>query len=443
MRQALSYISDEGVYRTLHQQRTGGFPIDQRKYLFSTKTGKFPSGLLKRVEAFLKFNNVAYGIEDKRPVYGIKNITLPPNLWQHQQEAIVAMIQHKRGLVSIPTGGGKSWVAGHFLCAMPGTCLVTVPTIDLLEQTAADIEGVIGEKVGLIGDGVYAPERVTVGIINSLLNCLQDKKRLPYFGTVGCWLYDETHGAASEGSQQLSIALNKTEYRIGMSGTPWRTDGTDMALEAVMGTIFFSVTEMELINRGVLRRPTINFIHHRHESLPADTEKPSYKAVYRDFITENDERTLVGLERFVYRLRNSRTQNPGIVLLREIKHGQRVQELLDEQYGIVMPFIHQKSSERREVIAALRERTIPGAISSSILDVGVNIRPLEHLLILGGGASEMRQIQRIGRVLRDYPGKADPIIDDIHDVNAPYIARHSAERLALCEDIYPGCVFEV
>jgi len=55
------------------------------------------------------------------------------------------------------------------------------------------------------------------------------------------------------------------------------------------------------------------------------------------------------------------------------------------------------------------------------------IPPINALIISSAGKSTVRALQRIGRVIRKYPGKDHAAIVDFID-NAPYLINHSKAR---------------
>jgi superfamily II DNA or RNA helicase len=65
-----------------------------------------------------------------------------------------------------------------------------------------------------------------------------------------------------------------------------------------------------------------------------------------------------------------------------------------------------------------------------VFDIGVDIPSLDALIMAGGGKSTVRVLQRIGRVIRPFPGKTDAMVMDFLD-NARYLDKHSATRLAV------------
>jgi len=71
-------------------------------------------------------------------------------------------------------------------------------------------------------------------------------------------------------------------------------------------------------------------------------------------------------------------------------------------------------------------------IASVIFDEGIDCKPLDTLILAGGGKSPTRALQRIGRILRPYPNKREAIAVDFMD-NCKYMQSHSSKRASIYE----------
>ncbi len=72
-------------------------------------------------------------------------------------------------------------------------------------------------------------------------------------------------------------------------------------------------------------------------------------------------------------------------------------------------------------------------IATSIFDEGIDIPHLETLIIAGGGKSAIKTTQRIGRVLRKFPGKSKAMVHDFAD-DCRWLKDHYKERRTIYED---------
>jgi superfamily II DNA or RNA helicase len=83
--------------------------------------------------------------------------------------------------------------------------------------------------------------------------------------------------------------------------------------------------------------------------------------------------------------------------------------------------------ERDKVKKDLMEGKIDCVLASRIFDIGVDIPSLSGLVLACGGKSTVKALQRIGRVIRKYPGKKIAAIVDFAD-QAPFLDNHSRTR---------------
>jgi len=73
------------------------------------------------------------------------------------------------------------------------------------------------------------------------------------------------------------------------------------------------------------------------------------------------------------------------------------------------------------------EHKIDCVLASKIFDIGVDIPSLSGLVIACGGKSTVKALQRVGRVIRKYPGKKFSVIIDFVD-QAHFLQEHSKIR---------------
>ena len=69
---------------------------------------------------------------------------------------------------------------------------------------------------------------------------------------------------------------------------------------------------------------------------------------------------------------------------------------------------------------------------NTIFDEGINVKPLDTLILAGSGKSKTRALQRVGRILRTFPGKKEATVIDFMD-NCKYMLAHSRARKKIYE----------
>ena len=233
-------------------------------------------------------------------------------------------------------------------------------------------------------------------------------------------------------------------YRIGVSATPWREAGDDMLIEAVLNkkNNTYAINASKLIELGYLVRPKIYFV-----PILDVFKGKNYNDIYNKAIVDNNHRNgvICKITREMYK-RKRKT----LILIKNIKHGELLQERLLKQLGekvTAMVVKHPKTNvdttvrvknveflsgsdnslRRRAVLEAVKEGKCDILIASTIADEGLDLPILDTLILAGGGKSSTRAFQRIGRVIRLYKDKKVAYVFDFTDYT-PMLRRHSRER---------------
>ena len=191
----------------------------------------------------------------------------------YQAEAVSAWERHaRRGVVVLPTGAGKSLVARLAILRTRRPALIVVPTLDLVEQWARQLEAAFGSAVGILGGGERTLAALTVSTYDSAVLTME------FHGNrFGLLIVDECHhlpGAATQHLARMCIA----PFRLGLTATPERDDGGDRVLRELIGPICY-------------RREIDEF--------RADVLSP-YRTVRLELALEPDEQSLYRQHRDVY-----------------------------------------------------------------------------------------------------------------------------------------------
>jgi superfamily II DNA or RNA helicase len=168
-----------------------------------------------------------------------------------------------------------------------------------------------------------------------------------------------------------------------------------MMLEAATGPVIYRTTNKDLIDAGVSVLPSVKFLRVDAPVLENDLDWPD---AYHNGIVSNTHRNQLAVK-----LAESHACGGKRVLLlvTEIAHGTKLQELLTQK-GIDAQFVHGgcTSDFRLSAIENFKNGGSHVLVSSTILDEGVDIPTIDVMIMLGGGKSPIKLLQRIGRGLR-------------------------------------------
>ncbi|MBM4375362.1 MAG: DEAD/DEAH box helicase family protein [Deltaproteobacteria bacterium] len=342
----------------------------------------------------------------------------------YQREALEAWERHSsRGVIVLPTGAGKTFVAVMAIDRRPRSTLVVVPTLDLLHQWYDLLQAAFARPVGIIGGGYYEPSAITVTTYDSAY--LHAEKLGNRFGLV---VFDECHHLPSE-SYALAARSLLAPFRLGLSATPERTDGGEARYAELIGPIVYRKDIDELSGTYLASYET-----QRIEISLTDEERDEYRAEralylaflrgqgihmsspsgWADFIaksTRSEEgrraflayrrqrqlaltatRKLETLERLLLSHRNDR-------VLVFTEDNATVYEIAER---FLLPAItHQtRVKERSAILQAFNRGELTAVVTSKVLNEGVNVPEANVAVVLSGSGSVREHVQRLGRILR-------------------------------------------
>lgn len=346
-----------------------------------------------------------------------------PPPYPHQQEALAAWAQVKRGSVELPTGAGKTRLALMALRLVARDTLVLVPTLELVAQWCAVIARETGLVAGAIGGGSFELRPVTVCTYASAL------RHAETFGDrFGLVVFDECHHLAGAGYASIAELLI-APYRLGLSATLARPDGRHAVLDRLIGPVCYRKPVGELSGRYLAPYDTqvlyAELTPAEREAYTADRE--TYRGFARGLgIPLGGPRDW---QRFVFAAYRSAEGRAALAAywrqrraafaaeakfalcaaLLERHRGRRMLVFTEDNRTacevsrrFLLPLItHQTGmAERRAILARFREGRWPMLVSSKVLNEGVDVPAASVAIILSGNASVREHVQRLGRILR-------------------------------------------
>lgn len=415
----------------------------------------FPTGLISLARDFFKSESVPYKIVDSREsVERSNNYSMSSDfeLRDYQSDAIEKAVYRQRGIIRAATGSGKTAIASGIIAELGVVPFIFyVTSIDLLKQAKSELEKFIlynGKpvEVGMIGGGICDIKDINVMTVQTAVISLgekfvkyddeddkdnskfeeSDKHRIAnLIRSAKGIICDETHHWASKTAQVIADNSISARYKYGTSATPWRDEGDDMLIDACFGKPIVDINASFLIRKGILVQPSIYFVH-----MPKLDIEGSYQTVYKEGIVENLERNTM-----IANLADQMTQSSRqtLILVKHIDHGKTLESMIPDSF-----FINGSHSakKRSEWLQKMRDKQANVTIATSIFDEGVDVKPLDGLILAGSGKSQTRALQRIGRVIRTYEdpitgiSKKDAFIVDFVD-NTNYLRGHSQKRRAI------------
>lgn len=346
--------------------------------------------------------------------------TITNEPFPYQTEALTAWRAHQcRGVIVLPTGSGKTYVATMAIASRKRSSLVVVPTLDLLNQWYDVLSAAFRTSIGIVGGSYHEVLDLTVTTYDSAY------LHMDRFGhRFGLVIFDECHHLPSP-SYALSARMCLAPFRLGLTATPERTDLR--SYDDTVGPIVYRKDITELSGEYLAPYETVTLEVH----LSAE-EREIYereRATYIGFLRSHGLRMPDEWGRFLMlssqsdagrrafaayrRQRSLALAAPGkIALLSRLLHTHRRDRTIvftednATVYAISRRFLlpaitHQtKVKERSQILSAFNEGKLLAVVTSKVLNEGVNVPEANVAVVLSGSGSVREHVQRLGRILR-------------------------------------------
>jgi superfamily II DNA or RNA helicase len=347
----------------------------------------------------------------------------------YQRDAIAAWQKSgKRGVVILPTGAGKSFVAQMAIEMAGRSTLVVVPTLDLMNQWYDLLVSSFQAEIGLIGGGYFEQGAIVVTTYASAFRFMERMGN--QFGLLVC---DECHHLPGSGFRYVA-EMTIAPFRLGLTATPERSDGGEELMTGLLGPIVYRLEAQQLAGEFLADYSVV-----RLTVQLSDEDQERYqqeRAIFRRFISSQgiDFGSLQGWQMFVIRSARSEAGRRAMQAYRESKRIalgaeaklETLKKLLarhrrervliftaenemvyriSEQFLIPAITHETPIKERSAWLAAFNQGEVLALATSKVLNEGVNIPEAAVAIVLSGSGSSREHIQRLGRILRKQPGK--------------------------------------
>jgi superfamily II DNA or RNA helicase len=339
------------------------------------------------------------------------------NLRSEQQRAldtIMERFQHGDdygGIVRAVTGWGKTVWSCAVIAALKVPTLVIVHKEFLLNQWKERIEQFLpGTKVGIVQQDrcEYEGAGVLIGMIHSLAgNRAYDDA---FWDWPGLIITDETH-RISAATWSVVPGRFRARWRLGVSATPRRKDGTEDVFFHHIGPVIFESSEQRMTPK--IRRVWTDF-----KLIQTPTLNPSLvsKTLLLKFLCGNKARNKVVVEQIILALEAGRKP---IVLSERLNHLDLIEADVKRDWNAAHPdqplttgfYVGGQDEEALEVAAKANIIFATRQFAEEGLDI-----PSLDTIFLTTPMSDVEQA--VGRILRPCEGKKEPVVVDFRDDKA-------------------------
>lgn len=382
----------------------------QRKKSLIDKYCVFPTGLLQRVLIFLSTSKITYELLDfrvKPKSIALCKIPLISGVtpYEAQLSAVESALHYNRGILSMPTGSGKSLVIALIASKLSVKTLIVVPSLEIKKQLTEALNN--------------------LKVLNAVVENI-DSKNLQKMTDFDCLIIDEAHHVAAKTYQKLNkTAWNKIYYRFFLTATPFRNDMEEMLLfESIAGQVIFQLSYKEAVEAKYIVPVESYYI----EIPKQETDAYTWAQVYSNVVVNNTKRNII-LSSLLLKLQLSHKST--LCLVKEVAHGKILADLTG------LPFISGADEQSRDYIRQFNSGEIKVLLGTEgILSEGIDTKPCEYVIIAGLGKAKSAFMQKVGRGVRRYTNKESCKVIIVKDKSHKFCIKHFNEQCKILNTEY-------
>lgn len=343
------------------------------------------------------------------------------------------------GLVSIPTGGGKTHIISEFVKRLGEPVLILVPSKELLEQDYDKLRKVVPEsEIGLYSASVNSKE-VRTYTLATIQSAYKHPEQFRHYKVV---LIDEAHGVNPKSLEGMYNGFFKAIGNpriIGLTATPFRMDSyykrwgrMTWQVETVHTVKFLTrykerfwqrvlhvVHTQDLVDAGFLTPLT----YYTYDMIPQENLKFNKSKSEFD-LDDFEEKFIPFLDRTANLISNIKS-NSVLVFCASVTQAEALQKKVPNS-AIVTAQTSKK--ERELVVSKFRDGTLRVAINVGVLLTGFDKPDLGAIVIVRPTRSLTLHSQLLGRGMRVAEGKTTCEIYDLVG-NTKHLGKAEALRI--------------
>ena len=417
-------------------------------------------------------NNELRRLREKQLAEGVpeNKAAKPFEYREYQEEALKHLLKSGfgRGLIEIPTAGGKSFILANFIWNIWKSidrsykCLILVPNVQLVQQFHKDLidygfdKRDIAKFTGGMTKREIAENDITKSkiVIANRQYLFKNTIKLPNFDVLIC---DEAHQCTAQATKDF-IEKCSAKIKIGCSGTLPKDKFLLWTLVGLIGRVVYREDVTSLQEKGYISKLKITLLDILHKQVEGNRDylfhtnakvkyhpdefgqseiffNDAYKAEM-EFFKSRYEELYTPILNYLKKLPENT-----LVLFDSLEIGKSLFELAQEQLKLDKRGIYyidgSQKVELREDIRDAFEKDDGNILfaQTATFSTGVNIKRLTHIVFMFQSKSFSRIIQSIGRALRLHFSKKEAHVVDVR-FNFKYSKKHYDERLKYYKEVY-------
>lgn len=328
-----------------------------------------------------------------------------------QERAVEDILRRSCGVLSSPTGSGKTVMALALIAHRRQPALVLVHRLELAAQwrdAAQRFLGLDPSEVGMIGDGRFSiGKRLTIGMAQSL-----DSRAHEVVPRIGHLVIDEAHHVPARLFSEIAGQFD-CRFVTGLSATAFRRDGLDPLILWFIGPVVHKIQAGDLQAAGDLVPFEVSW---RSTGFRSSIDPKTGYSRLLNALTEDEGRNL----QVAADVTREALAGPGVCLcLSDRKaHCQVLHALVSEVRGIRAAVLTGDTPrhERWEIIERAGHGDLNVLIATAaLIGEGFDCARLDALVLACPMKFRGRLLQALGRIVRPTEGKSIARVIDYED----------------------------
>jgi len=437
---------------SIHLNRTGITPglinflkdnlnLSNTEYFIRKKTGKstwgtkqyfklieeneneiiIPRGFIGRLLRYCRQQKITYEFLDKRDKKESINFSTNLSLRSHQKKVIEASERKELGIITSPSGSGKTVIGLKIIAEKKQPALIIVHRKQLLEQWIERTEAFLGitkNEIGRIGAGKARPGKaVTIATFQSLGKYIDKQETSEFIRSFGTIIIDECHHIPAE-TYRNTISKLSPYYQYGLTATPFRKGNEGKIIFIHLGEVIAEIKEQEIEKykkaRIIIRNTSLD--------VPFNPKTDPFEILSKVLVHDSARNKLI-LDDVTTELNKG---HKAVIITERREHIGTLNQFLKQSYETVTLSGEDSQNSRQVKWKILNEGNYQALITTGqFFGEGSDLQNISRLFLVFPFSFKGKLIQYVGRVQRS---EITPVIYDYRDSKIDYLDRLFLKR---------------